>query len=175
MNISELQKLDFLLKIINKVEGSFKYKLSFGFKGQAFIGDFVLNNTYLNPKTWNFKIKEIDVESLKSKHLSDINEIPFKYIEGSNDEWKAIWQNINSNLFRSELGKLFEASNKLDSYDYLKLLCEFLDIHFIIFDATLPSYIYNIKNLTTQLPINFIKVDENTEFDFISLIPEESL
>ena len=57
MDIKYLQKLDFLLKIINSIDGSHKYKLVFGFKGTTYEGDFIPSTYYITPKTLNFKIK----------------------------------------------------------------------------------------------------------------------
>lgn len=175
MNITYLQKLDFLLKIINAIDESNKYKLAFGFKGTAYTGDFIPSNDYIQPKTWNFKIKEIDIKTLKTSHLKTLSETPYIDIKGENSEWTSIWQCGNGNLFKSDLGKLKEASKKLVDSDYLKLLNAMLNSHDIIFSDELPPYIYNVKNLTNPLPINFMKVDEDTEFDFVSLVPEDTI
>ena len=99
-----------------------------------------------------------------------MSKIPYTIIEGENDEWKSIWQNGKGDLFKSDLGKLHEASNILVDHEYLKLLNLMLDNHDIIFNNSLPPYIYNVKSFTSELPINFMKVDEVTEFDFVSLL-----
>lgn len=174
MDIKYLQKLDFLLKIINSIDGSHKYKLVFGFKGTTYEGDFIPSTDYITPKTWNFKIKELDLKELKDSNLNTLPKIPYTIIEGENDEWKSIWQNGKGDLFKSDLGKLHEASNILVDHEYLKLLNLMLDNHDIIFNNSLPPYIYNVKSFTSELPINFMKVDEDTEFDFVSLIPENA-
>lgn len=173
MDITYLQKLDFLLKIINAIDKSNKYKLAFGFKGTPYTGDFIPSTDYITPKTWNFKIKELDLNTLKDNSLKELQEIPYTIIEGKNDEWKSIWQCGKGDLFRSDLGKLKEASNQLIVSDYLKLLNTMLDNHDVIFNNSLLPYIYNVENLINKLPINFIKVDKDAEFDFVSLIPEE--
>lgn len=175
MDIKYLQKLDFLLKIINSIDGSHKYKLVFGFKGTTYVGDFIPSTDYITPKTWNFKIKELDLETLKDTNLKVLQEIPYTIIEGENDDWKSIWQNGKGDFFKSDLGKLNEASNQLVDVDYLKLLNTMLDNHDIIFNDSLLPYIYNVKNLINELPINFIKVDEDAEFDFVSLIPKDTI
>ncbi|MCE4994729.1 hypothetical protein [Staphylococcus xylosus] len=175
MKITYLQKLDFLLKIINAIDKSNKYKLAFGFKGTTYVGDFIPSTDYITPKTWNFKIKELDLKKLKDNSIKASQKIPYTIIEGENDDWKSIWQNGKGDLFRSDLGKLNEASNQLVDVDYLKLLNTMLDNHDVIFNDSLLPYIYNVKNLINESPINFMKVDEDAEFDFVSLILEDTI
>lgn len=168
MNITYLQKLDFLLKIVNAYEDSKSYKIIFGFKGQTFKGDFVPNNTHINVKLRQFKIKLLDINNLDEENK-------FKIVDSSNSEWKSLWTHHSGDLFQTDLGTLFTFSSELDANDYLLLLDEILEAHPVEFNPSLPTYIYNVKSLATQLPINFMKIDENTKFDFISIVPENTI
>lgn len=69
----------------------------------------------------------------------------------------------------------FNTNSSYNSFEYLQLIDILINEYSFDFTHELPTYIYNVKSLTTQLPINFMKVDEDTEFDFISLVPEDAI
>ncbi|MDW4211166.1 hypothetical protein QI209_09150 [Staphylococcus saprophyticus] len=173
MKISELQKLDFLLQIVNAHSDSKEFKLVFGLKGNTYSGNFVpdLKTDFALRR---FYIKLLDLSGLSDLHEESYEE-SFKYINVTNNEWKSFTTHYSGELGKTDLGILIKASNRLLSVDYLRLLDEILETYNIEFNDTLPPYIYNVKSLTTQLPINFMKVDKDTDFDFISLVSQNAI
>ncbi|PTI24528.1 hypothetical protein, partial [Staphylococcus xylosus] len=92
------------------------------------------------------------------------------------NDWKKITDSPDKNgIFDSDYSKLIKRSDFLQSVEYLKLLDEMLIKYPIELESALPPYIYNIKLLNNKSPITFMKIDEDTKFDFISIAPENSL
>ncbi|MDW3867083.1 hypothetical protein ACO1B2_08205 [Staphylococcus saprophyticus] len=161
MNIRELQKLDFLLKKINSHSKSKEFNIVFSINNELYTGDFI-------PTIIDNKVQLKDVSSLDS---SDTINIDIKNF----DDWVKITDSPDKNgIFDSDYTKLIKRSNFLQSSEYLRLLDEMLIKYPIEFENPLPTYIYNIKLLNNKLPINFMKIDEDTQFDFVSLVPENA-
>ncbi|MEN3089912.1 MAG: hypothetical protein ABC378_08865 [Staphylococcus pseudoxylosus] len=162
MDITYLQKLDFLLKKINSHSKSKEFKIVFSIKNELYTGDFI-------PTIRDNKVEFKDVSSLDSNDTINIG------IKNFND-WKKITDSPDKNgIFDSDYSKLIKRSDFLQSVEYLKLLDEMLIKYPIELESALPPYIYNIKLLNNKSPITFMKIDEDTKFDFISIAPENSL
>ena len=173
MKISELQQLDFLLQIVNAHSDSKEFKLVFGLKGNTYSGNFVPSlKTDFNFR--RFYIKLLNLSDLADLHEESYEE-SFKYINVKNSEWKQFTTHHSGELGKTDLGILIKASSRLSSVDYLRLLDKTSVYYNIEFSETIPPYIYNVNNLVDKLPINFMKVNEDTKFDFVSLVPEKEL
>ncbi|WP_404340593.1 hypothetical protein [Staphylococcus equorum] len=163
MNIRELQKLDFLLKHLESRADVKKYNISFGLNNQVYTGEFVQNHSNT---------------AVKIKDVTNYNSDVFEYINLKDQvAWSKLFK-IHNDLIDPESTD-FETvrlrSNTLKSQEYLQLLDVILDKYLICFEDVLPPYIYNVRNLNNKLPISFMKIDKNTEFDFISLMPEDTI
>lgn len=166
MKIKDLQKLDFLLKRINDDSRSKNFKLVFGLNAQTFSGDLIPKVKRVS----NSSEYQICFKDLKA-YENDVE----TYINLKNvDDWSSL-STKKQNEFYSKIETLIRRSNTLNSFEYNFLLNETINNISIDFDDSLPLYIYNIESLTTQLPINFMKVNKDTEFDFVSLVPEDTI
>lgn len=166
MKISELQKLDFLLKRVNEEKDSENYRIVFGLNNQIYVGDFV-------PKIVN--IENTNERNIEIKDVTSFESDTNRYINLTNlDNWFALSKRDNAHGV-SRMNLLISTSNNSKSQDYFSLLNYTLESYEFDFDNELPHYIYNVKGLATQLPINFMKIDENTKFDFISIVPENTI
>ncbi|MEX2957011.1 hypothetical protein AB4M78_11310 [Staphylococcus pasteuri] len=161
MKIEYLQKLDFLLKKVNNHNKSKNYKLLFGMNNKIYTGDFIPKITYEN----FIEYKDVDAYDPEDYSLVGIDNF---------DEWKTI-ANIKPNSNKSSLGKLIDRSSSLVPSDYFQLLDLTLQNYPIEFEKPLLPYIYNLREIPGKHKFYFVKLDENIEFDFISIVPENEL
>lgn len=171
MNIEFLQQLDFLLQNVNNESGSKKYSIVFKINNSFYSGNFL------------YKINKDEIQNPEYKTNGNSNspQIGTKVVKVVNYNK---WSEIRSK-FEVKNGSILEEMNNLeiavhkskseDYFDYFIFLDYLLSKYPIEFDKKLPSYIYNLKKLDTNTPIPFLKVDPNTLFDFISIIPEDEL
>ncbi|MDW4362231.1 hypothetical protein QI100_10960 [Staphylococcus saprophyticus] len=163
MNITYLQKIDFLLKHLESRADVKKYNISFGLNNQVYTGEFVQN--YSNT-------------AVKIKDVTNYNSDVFEYINLKDQvAWSKLFK-VHNDLIDPESTD-FETvrlrSNTLKSQEYLQLLDFILDKYLICFEDGLPPYIYNVKNLNNKMSVNFMKIDKNTKFDFVSLVSENTI
>lgn len=172
MKISELQKLDFLLKKMDETKNAKNFKISFELNGQLYSGDFIPELYNLNSDNERF---------VQLKDVTNPEDDKYKYVKLTDC---TPWFNLFKKEFsydkfngKSTIGYLERRSNNFNSYEYLQLLLVILeDDNFKFnFNEELPFYIYNVKSLTNPLPINFMKVNEDTEFEFVSLVPKDTI
>lgn len=164
MNLLELQKIDFLLKKANNHSHNVNpHQIVFSLNGKFYTGDFIPfideNLNVLLPDVTSF-----DKDSKKGIGLKNEN------------EWKQIGKYINGDFDSSDFNKLVSLSSHSDKSYYLQLVIEMYKKYPIEFEETLPSYIYNVKTFSSDPSIEFpiIHVDQNINFDFISLIPKNN-
>ncbi|WP_077700398.1 hypothetical protein [Staphylococcus hominis] len=168
MKLVELQKLDFLLKIINSNSNSKKHKLVFNLNNNLYAGDFI-------PQITSHDYNVTYEVALKMNN--EFNNDTYDYVSVTNRDIFTNLRHKNSVYNKSKLSLLIDRShenNKQEYFDCLYSNYEGLKSEFN-FSDDLPSYIYNITCLSTNLPINFLKIDENAVFNFISIIPEDEL
>ncbi|EHJ08907.1 hypothetical protein [Staphylococcus simiae] len=161
MKIEYLQKLDFLLKKVNNHSQSKSYKILFGLNNKIYTGDFIPKVTYEN----YIEYKDVDAYNSDEYILISLANI---------NDWKEI-ANTKPGSNRSSFGKLLDRSAYFSSSDYLQLLDITLKAYPIEFKEPLLPYIFNLKMLNGEIASDFIKVNENTEFDFVSIVPENEL
>ncbi|MEX6015002.1 hypothetical protein [Mammaliicoccus sciuri] len=162
MNLLELQKIDFLLKKANNhSHNDNPQQLIFSMNGIFYTGDFI-------PSIDNLKVVLSDVLTFESDTKKVIG------LKNEN-EWKQIAKSDISNFDFSDFKKLISRSSHSDKTYYLQLVIEMSKKYPIEFEETLPNYIYNIKSLSSNPSIDLpiIYVEQNTQFDFISLIPQK--
>lgn len=70
---------------------------------------------------------------------------------------------------------LVDRSGFKNSSDYFRLLEDTLKNYSFEFSQELPPIIYNVESLTQNLSLHFFRVDENINFDSISIISEDEL
>ncbi|PTE85607.1 hypothetical protein BUY79_02340 [Staphylococcus equorum] len=166
MKISELQKLDVLLKRDNDDSRSKNVKIIFGMNGRTLSGDFIPN------------VKRVSNSSEYKIHFKDLttyeDDIDYSIGLTNLEDWSALSTKKNGQFY-SKIETLILKSNKLNSHELYFLLNNTINGISIDFESDLQPYIYNVKSLTNQLPINFMKVDEDTVFDFVSLAPENTI
>lgn len=168
MNLLELQKLDFLLKFINIHQDSKNYKLVFGLNNQIFTGDFI-PELYSDDNNITYKVK--------LKDNQNFNNDVYNYISITNDSIFTELRNVHAGYNKSVKTLLINRSKNNNEQEYFDLLFsnyKNLEKRFD-FCEQLPTYIYNVKNLSIELPISFLKVDSFEKFDFVSLISEDKL
>lgn len=158
MDIKYLQQLDFLLKKVNNHNDSRNFKIVFELNGEIYSGDFV-REIYSNKVRYK-NVSAYDVDQNKEIGLKNWND--WKQISNGTD-----WQ-------ESDYVKLVKRSKFFkEHHQYLMLLEEITDKYPVEFEEELPSYIYNLERLNGDNPqINFIKVTDNINFGFISLVPQ---
>ncbi|MDW4220636.1 hypothetical protein QI239_06455 [Staphylococcus saprophyticus] len=162
MNITYLQKLDFLLKNLESRADVKKYKIYFGLNNQVYTGEF---------------IQGVNKSAAIKKDVTNFNCDVFNYVNLEDRKaWKKLFE-VHNDLFNpdyTDFEFVRSRSNILKSHEYLQLLDVILGKYLISLEDGLLPYIYNVKNLTIESPINFMKVDEDTDFDFVSLLPENA-
>lgn len=178
MNIEFLQKLDFLLSIINNHSQSKSYKILFQLKGNTYIGSFLpveISGNFTNKEFYYLEIKD----------LTKVAEIDFDDISFSDDDVLA--KNVTLNN-ASDFKKIFvkqqdqkhsiymdliEISSNFEPHYYFQALNNVLEKCSPEFSDILPSLIYNVENIHTKEKFSFLYIDKDTPFDFITIIPEE--
>ncbi|MCC3724280.1 hypothetical protein, partial [Staphylococcus haemolyticus] len=70
---------------------------------------------------------------------------------------------------------LIKISSNFESHYYFQALNNILEKCSPEFSDSLPSMIYNVKNIHTKEKFSFLYIDKDTPFDFISIIPEDEL
>lgn len=154
MKIKELQKLDLVLNLAHSNNYMSKHIISFGLNGSSYSGDFLPNFT--------------KVEEGRQEHVINL-------VRGYNTTKEVSLMELSN---WSDICKLlknkFNTNSSYNSFEYLQLIDILINEYSFDFTHELPTYIYNVKNLNTDSPINFMKVDKDTEFDFVSLIPENA-
>lgn len=162
MNLLELQKIDFFLKKANNYNhNTNNHRIVFGMNGNVYTGDFIpaINDSkVVLPNVLKF-------ESDATKEIGLKNET----------EWEKIAGSSNVSFEFSDFYKLISRSFHNDQTYYLQLVIELFKKYPIEFEETLPNYIYNVKSFSSNPSIDLpiIHVDQNTQFNFISLIPEK--
>ena len=154
LKINQIQFLDFLLKRIQSKEGNFlnnneKLSIVIDINGALWTGDFINYS--------NFKIKNITLDYEGDFSTSEITFSSF--IDTSNRKFFDFF-NFNNKLHNIDksnlyllLNELFEALNKVD--------CSNLKADSIIFNA---------ENLTSNCKLPFIRINDDIEYDVVSLI-----
>lgn len=164
MNLLELQKLDFLLKKANNHgSNSNKHQIIFEMNGDIYTGDFI-------PKLIDMNVLIPDIEAFESDQEKVVS------LKNKN-EWKKIASSNNGSFDDSDLNKIITRSAHKKPLYYFHLVNEISEKYPVEFDTPLPNYIYNIKNLSKELPINIpvIKVSNEFKFDFISIVPIDEI
>lgn len=153
MDINYLQKLDLLLKVANKNSAGTNYKIVFGLNGQTYTGDFFVEVSDSKATLLEFDCKcEISKSKIGFKQGTGIYDIHVS------DEMDCIsYQNEHITAPSA----------------YLQLLKSKFDIDNLELSKKIPPYIFNVKNLTSNIVLPFFELDNNTQFDFISIIPEK--
>lgn len=160
MKLVELQKLDFLLKKINSRSDSVSYKIIFALNNDFFVGDFV---------------PEIEKTSVRMKDVTAIEIDSYTKIELKDKKnWNELFKNT-SNYFEKYFDMLVDRSGFKNNSDYFRLLEYTLKNYPFEFSQDLPPIIYNVESLTQNLSLHFFRVDENINFDSISIISEDEL
>ncbi|KTW21962.1 hypothetical protein NS341_08915 [Staphylococcus xylosus] len=164
MNIKDLQKLDFLLKKANKHSHNIvEHKIVFEMNGQIYTGDFI-------PEIDQMEVKLPDVSAHESDRKKSVA------LKNKNE-----WMNISkseTNIFEySDLYKVISRSDNENKISYFNLVDELSEKYPIDFEDPLPTYLYNPVNLSNSFPIDIkvMKISENTEFGFITIIPKDKL
>lgn len=160
MKLGELQKLDFLLKKINSRTDSVSYRIAFALNKDFFTGDFV-------PEIEKSSVKITDVTSIETNSYTNIE------LEDT-ENWSKLFENT-SNYFEKYFDMLVDRSGFKNSSDYFRLLEDTLKNYSFEFSQELPPIIYNVESLTQNLSLHFFRVDENINFDSISIISEDEL
>ncbi|TRL62263.1 hypothetical protein FNL08_09315 [Staphylococcus hominis] len=178
MNIEFLQKLDFLLSIINNHSQSKSYKILFQLKGNTYTGSFL-------PVEISGKRTDKKLFYLEVKDLTKVSEIDFDYIPVCDVHTKNITLNNASDFKKifftqqdqkhSTYLDLIKISSNFESHYYFQALNNILEKCSPEFSDSLPSMIYNVENIHTKEKFSFLYIDKDTPFDFISIIPEDEL
>lgn len=162
MNLLELQKIDYFLKKANNHSQNFNpHQIVFSLNGNYYTGDFIHKINHMNVVVPVFDTLESDsVREIELKNLS---------------AWLKISKSKTDVFTDSDFNKLISRSSHENPSYYLQLVIEMYKKYPIEFEETLPSYIYNVKTFSSDPSIEFpiIHVEQNIEFDFISLIPEK--
>lgn len=177
MNIEFLQKLDFLLSIINNHSQSKSYKILFQLKGNTYTGSFL-------PVEISGKRTDEDLFYLEVKDLTKVSEIDFDVYFGDYDaHTKSITLNNASDFKKifftqqdqkhSTHSDLIEISSNFEPHYYFQALNNVLEECSPEFSENLPSMIYNVENIHTKEEFSFLYIDKDTPFDFITIIPED--
>ncbi|MEX6261411.1 hypothetical protein AB6F19_04830 [Staphylococcus haemolyticus] len=160
MKLVELQKLDFLLKKVNKRRESKSFKIIFSLNNDFFVGDFI-------PDIQQTSVKQRDVTS------TDIDD--YNLINLDDEEiWKKLFE-YKYTGYDNHFEMLVDRSGFKNNSDYFRLLEDTLKNYPFEFSQDLPPIIYNVESLTQNLSLHFFRVDENINFDCISIISEDEL
>ncbi|OHR85357.1 hypothetical protein HMPREF3239_04100 [Staphylococcus sp. HMSC34C02] len=160
MKLVELQKLDFLLKKVNKRRESKSFKIIFSLNNDFFVGDFI-------PDIQQTSVKLRDVTS------TDIDD--YNLINLDDEEiWKKLFE-YKYTGYDNHFEMLVDRSGFKNNSDYFRLLEDTLKNYPFEFSQDLPPIIYNVESLTQNLSLHFFRVDENINFDSISIISEDEL
>lgn len=178
MNIEFLQKLDFLLSIINNHSQSKSYKILFQLKGNTYTGSFL-------PVEISGKHTDKNLFYLEVKDLTKVSEIDFDYISFS--DYDVHTKNVTLNnasdfkkIFFTQQGQkhsiyldLIKISSNFESHYYFQALNNVLEECSPDFSDSLPPMIYNVENIHTKDVFSFLYIDKDTPFDFVTIIPED--
>ncbi|MEX6322127.1 hypothetical protein [Staphylococcus haemolyticus] len=160
MKLVELQKLDFLLKKVNKRRESKSFKIIFSLNNDFFVGDFI-------PDIQQTSVKLRDVTS------TDIDD--YNLINLDDEEvWKKLFE-YKYTGYENHFEMLVDRSGFKHNSDYFRLLEDTLKNYPFEFSEDLPPIIYNVHNVTQNISLDFFKVDKNINFDSISIISEDEL
>lgn len=160
MKLVELQELDFLLKKVNKRRESKSFKIIFSLNNDFFVGDFI-------PDIQQTSVKLRDVTS------TDIDD--YNLINLDDEEiWKKLFE-YKYTGYDNHFEMLVDRSGFKNNSDYFRLLEDTLKNYPFEFSQDLPPIIYNVESLTQNLSLHFFRVDENINFDSISIISEDEL
>ncbi len=160
MNLDYLKKLELIIKTADykarlKSGVSKNYKIIFSLNGEVYTGEFFYDS---------FEDKAQYLEWSSTNQFKDIY-VTFK--EFTN----------NNRLFSSdEIETLAtQSKNITEPSEYLKLIETLFDINKLELNNKVPNYLVKVKCLSNNLPITSLKLDENVNFDFVSLISEDKL
>lgn len=159
MDIKYMQQLDFLLKYISNNTSNYsnRYKLIFEYNHFIYEGDFI-------PELKSLKVVLKNVTSFDEDDLNLFslkNESTFETIRK------------HQSLFgKSYLKLLTERINEYSPQDYFRLLVDSLEKYPVEFESDLPPYIYNLKSENSNHPLNLeiMKIPQDAQFDFVSII-----
>lgn len=152
MKIEYLQKLDLILKVANEQSNNNIYKLAFGMNGETYTGDFFIEV---------IDSKATTIEFDKRGRFTR-TKVGFK--EG----------NGLFNIHVSDEMDIISAQNQIltSSCAYLQLIKTMFNIDNLELTENVLPYIYNVKGISNNVKLDFIEIDSDAHFDFISLIKE---
>lgn len=169
MKIKELQRLDYLLKRVNEESESKNYKIVTNINNKFYKVDFVpeivnFNNT--NERSVLIRNTELNLIEEYNKYLTvDLKDL---------GPWYDIFKkNLITNY--SNISLLSQRSNEFEPYAYYESLIKVLNKHQFDFSQDLPLYVYNLKSLSDDEQFSFFPIELDTEFDFVSLVPEDTI
>ncbi|MDW3954653.1 hypothetical protein QI305_05145 [Staphylococcus saprophyticus] len=166
MNITELQRLDFLLKRVNEENDSESYKIVIQMNNEFYSCNFIPNIQKLD-NTNERKVAFRDFTKNEGDH--------FTYIDLEDlGTWFKVFERPHGSE-HSDFNLLKKRSVEYESAAYYTYLLNRLNNHDFKFAEELPPYIYNLKSLTSDFKLDFIKINKNTQFEVISLIPENTI
>ncbi|AMW23475.1 hypothetical protein AV904_05785 [Staphylococcus haemolyticus] len=160
MKLVELQKLDFLLKKVNKRRESKSFKIIFSLNNDFFVGDFIPDI-----QQTSVKLRDVTSTDIEDHTLFDLDD---------EKEWKKMFESSHG-AYGSYFEMLIDRSNFKNFTDYFRLLENTLEEYSFKFAQDLPPIIYNVESVTQNLGLHFFRVDENINFDSISIISEDVL
>ncbi len=169
MKIKELQRLDYLLKRVNEESESKNYKIVTNINNKFYKVDFVpeivnFNNT--NERSVLIRNTELNLIEEYNKYLTvDLKDL---------GPWYDIFKkNLITNY--SNISLLSQRSNEFEPYAYYESLIKVLNKHQFDFSQDLPLYVYNLKSLSDDEQFSFFPIELDTEFDFVTLVPEDTI
>lgn len=152
MKIEYLQKLDLILKVANAQSNNNIYKLAFGINGETYSGDFFIE--IIDSKATTLQFDKHGEFTKTQVGLKNGNEILNIHVS---DEMDMI---------------SFQNKKLTASSAYLQLIKSMFNIDNLELTENVLPYIYNVKGVSNNVKLDFIELDNDTHFDFISLIKE---